>query len=725
MSNEQCSCPSALKATFEVVSRQVSLQETGESWSIIEQGIVKLAEYCNSQGYESVTEIIAGIRSLSRPLNSAISSKRTKLSGAAIKLVTDLLAGLGPAFEPLVLLFIQSLLGLCAQTNKVLTRRAKECVFAVIRGTQSPSILQYLAESANHKSASLRLVAAEGILVYLNCVKPLDIENDSRHARLLEDVIKMTARDANVEVRKAGAKMIENDSRHARLLEDVIKMAVRDANVEVRKAGAKMIDAYKALLPDRAERLHASSVPHETTGRARPVAPLLAQKITSGKPERQTRPLSSKLPRDIPPSAVRPIAVSKVSAHQSALPLCSNPAPSSIKAVVRPSVSTTQRPQQVGNMLTKARDDKPHVSEGAHRVQVPLPQTSNTETIRAIRKTAIATRIHSVSSTTAATVLPSSRTVPRPLAKAEHPVMRGTSSQIGHGLSSTEVERQTSASLRSVSASRSGQQAVGQKKPVWGGRPLTMGAKPVVKAVSSKAAESGEPPQAHTSNVVDVSRYCIDATASMCDVEIQGSHSKTPPAHRTPLSSLEGGGLCTSSDVPQFVRRSSNCLPRALKQRRDSIYIDSERLESPGDCVDVTLCDCPIRPLVSCIQRGSAPTPPSHDVSVPRNVSPPYIEVGPEGESLYWARGAKFAVCMDDTDNLGGVRVAQSQFSLDAPSVSSAPLSQSHRKARPSSQSRRLKHSRFEPTSLLSPIKEVASTSFTGHLEPVLDTLML
>ncbi|OAX39264.1 hypothetical protein K503DRAFT_865544 [Rhizopogon vinicolor AM-OR11-026] len=582
MSNKRCSSQSTLKAAFEVVSRQVSLQETEESWSTIEQGILKLTECCNSYGYESVTEIIAGIRSLSRPLNSAISSKRTKLSGAAIKLVTDLLAGLGPAFEPLVSLFILSLLGHCSQTNKVLTRRAKACVFAMIRGTQSSSILPYLAESANHKSASLRLVAAEGVLVYLNCVKPLDIENDSCHDRLLEDVIKMTA---------------------------------RDANVEVRKAGAKMVDAYKALLPDCAERLHASSVPHETTRRARPVASLLAQKVTSG---RQARPLSSKLSRDI-------------------------------RAVVRSSVSTTQRPQQVGNMLTKARDYKPHVSGGARRVQAPLPQTSSTEMTRAIRKTAVAARTHSVSSTAAATVLPSSRTVPRPLAKAEHPVTRGTSSQIGHGLSSTEVERQMSASLRSVSASRSGQQAGGQKKPVWGGRPLTKGPKPVVKAVSSKAAESREPLQAYTPNVVDMSRPCIDSTASTCDVEMQmqGSHSKPPQAHRAPLSSLEGGNLCTPSDVPQFVRRPSNRLPRALKQRRGSIYMDSERPESPGDCIDATLsesfCDRPIRPLVSCIQRGSAPTSSSHDVPAPRDVSPPYIEVGREGESLYWARGAKFA----------------------------------------------------------------------------------
>lgn len=199
----------------------MSLEETEDSWDKIEQGIVQLTQCCNNGGCEFVTEMVAGIRSLSRPLNHAMNSDRSRLSGSAIELVTALLAGLGPSFEPLVSLFLPTLLGLCARTNKVFTSRAKACIFAVIENTQLPSLLPYLAESVNHKSTFLRLVAAEGVLACLNCFNPPDIEKDTR----------------------------------VRLIEDVIKLAARDASADVRRAGKKIFEAYKALLPDRVERL--------------------------------------------------------------------------------------------------------------------------------------------------------------------------------------------------------------------------------------------------------------------------------------------------------------------------------------------------------------------------------------------------------------------------------------------------------------------------------------
>jgi len=199
----------------------VSLQET-KSWDIIEKGIVQLIQCCNNGGCDFTTDILAGIHSLSKPLNRAIISERSSISGAAIELVTTLSQRLGPSFEPLLSLFISTLLGLCARTNKVFTKRAKECVFAVIRDTQSPSILPYLAESASHKSASVRLVAAEGVLAYLNSFKTPAIKITTHLARLLGDVMKST---------------------------------LRDVSADVRKAGAKIFEIYKTLLPHRVERL--------------------------------------------------------------------------------------------------------------------------------------------------------------------------------------------------------------------------------------------------------------------------------------------------------------------------------------------------------------------------------------------------------------------------------------------------------------------------------------
>jgi hypothetical protein len=164
--------------------------------------------------------MVAGMRSLAKPLNRILNSKRSKLSGSALDLITSLLSGLGSAFDPLVSLFLPSLLGICAQTNIVLTRRAKACIFAIIRGTHSSSILPYLEKALQHKSASVRIVAAEGVLAYLTCSNPIHIENDTRRVHLLENVMKLTSRDVSA----------------------------------VRQVGKKISEACKTWLPDRVER---------------------------------------------------------------------------------------------------------------------------------------------------------------------------------------------------------------------------------------------------------------------------------------------------------------------------------------------------------------------------------------------------------------------------------------------------------------------------------------
>jgi hypothetical protein len=181
---------------------------------------VQITACCNNGGCKFPTELLAGIRSLSKTLNHAINSDRTSLSGAAIDLLTSLSTGLGPSFASLLPLFFPTLLGLCARTNKVFTTRAKLCIFAVIKDTQSTSALPCFAESLRHRAPSVRLVAAEGILMYLSCLKLPIIENVSR----------------------------------ACLLEEIIKMAARDASAEVRQAGTRIFEAYKVLSPGRVER---------------------------------------------------------------------------------------------------------------------------------------------------------------------------------------------------------------------------------------------------------------------------------------------------------------------------------------------------------------------------------------------------------------------------------------------------------------------------------------
>ncbi|OJA13313.1 hypothetical protein AZE42_10344, partial [Rhizopogon vesiculosus] len=292
-----------------------------------------------------------------------------------------------------------TLLGICARSNKVFTRRAKACIFSVITHTSSPSILPFLAESLNRQSTSLRLIAAEGVLTYVKSSNTLIIANDSR-ARLVENVIRVTAEDASADIRTAGKALFE--AYRVRLPDCVASFIASLTPIIRKRLGAAASGLTSEVL----------SSDHATTGRVRPVGSIHPQKSSSGKyPQREANPLNSQLSRDV--RAMRSITLSK--------------------------------------KVTSARQG------------TSAPVRSSTQT---------------------ATVRPSSRMRPLPMAKSEHPETRATRSRIpqlrsrGH---STEVKVQTTSQTSRI-ASRSSKEAVPQRKVVLGGGPVTKGMKPVVKA---------------------------------------------------------------------------------------------------------------------------------------------------------------------------------------------------------------------------------------------------
>jgi hypothetical protein len=327
----------------------------------------------------------------------------------------------------------------------------------------------------------------------------------------------------------------------------------------------------------------------------------------------------------------------------------------------RPAVSTNQHPQRVG----KPTNGK--------------PGTGCTVVARVIRKAGPPPPKATLANGTAAKKIPinstsalPSRTKPQPSTNAVRPATRGTSSgsaQLGsHGSSSTEVQLQVSqASRRRTVALRSNRQDIGPKKPVWGGRSVPMCTQPIVKAVSTrsklgsgaiKKEASGErlpqtitpyphpppstlplprsspssTPAPSTSTTTsylsgetvsrDVSRACLGATASSCDVKNQDACIRI---RRTPLSSIQGGSVPTpSSHVPRGVSRPSAALQRAPRRPR-RLSTRFECTQPPQDCtIDDTpsSSDRPIRPLVLCIQLGS-PLSPLSPVQVPRDVIRP------------------------------------------------------------------------------------------------------
>ncbi|KAF8170170.1 hypothetical protein K438DRAFT_1854153 [Mycena galopus ATCC 62051] len=158
---------------FESIYAHIFLPETEESWDTIARSITNLTASC---GDTEPAELLATMRSISRPLITAMNSERGRLSGVAIDLVAVVASCLGVAFEPLLPHFFPVLLTLSSRTSKVTAARARTCILTIIDVTHLPSILSYLLHDVTDKN---------------------------------EAIIRKTARDANADIRKVSRKVFE------------------------------------------------------------------------------------------------------------------------------------------------------------------------------------------------------------------------------------------------------------------------------------------------------------------------------------------------------------------------------------------------------------------------------------------------------------------------------------------------------------------------------------
>ncbi|KAJ7713959.1 clasp N terminal-domain-containing protein [Mycena maculata] len=203
--------PSAVfQQQFDSIRPDLFLPETEETWDRIARGLAALTTACDDMNMNMYTppDLVVVIRSISRPLISAMNSERGRLSGVAIDLVAVVASSLGVAFDPLLSPFFPVLLAMSSRTSKVTVARARTCILTIIEATHLPSILSYLMQSVADKSVSLRQTIVESTLACMNCFNPPDLEKDPR-AKDIEAIIRATARDANAEVRKVSKKVFE------------------------------------------------------------------------------------------------------------------------------------------------------------------------------------------------------------------------------------------------------------------------------------------------------------------------------------------------------------------------------------------------------------------------------------------------------------------------------------------------------------------------------------
>ncbi|KZT72037.1 hypothetical protein DAEQUDRAFT_53710 [Daedalea quercina L-15889] len=230
----KCQTSTEYTRQLDALRDPLSTPESEETWDSILYNISTLTALLRGNAATWPQETIVSIRPMSRSLNNAVNSERSRLSGVVIDLFAALVTIVGPAFETLLPLFLPTLLGLCSRPNKVFQSRARQCILSIIEHSHSPSVLSYFAESVKEKSVSLRLIVAECSLACLNMLNPPDLEKEPR-AREVEIMIRVTATDASADVRKVGRKIfeayklvlpsrVERCARHSMVKQDLTNM---------------------------------------------------------------------------------------------------------------------------------------------------------------------------------------------------------------------------------------------------------------------------------------------------------------------------------------------------------------------------------------------------------------------------------------------------------------------------------------------------------------------
>lgn len=194
-----------LYSHFSELSVNLHLAETEHTWQKIEQSLLHIQAITRG-GAAKFSEFVPLLKENASPINNALLSERTKLSGTAGDLLNSIAPRLGEKFEPLVAVFVPTLLLICARTNKVAVKRAEKSLHFIVKHCRPTTILAYLKEAIKDKGQGLRAVAA-GTLVLV-----LEVTEKEKLARRVTDVegcVKSGATDSNSEVRKLAKRLFE------------------------------------------------------------------------------------------------------------------------------------------------------------------------------------------------------------------------------------------------------------------------------------------------------------------------------------------------------------------------------------------------------------------------------------------------------------------------------------------------------------------------------------
>ncbi|KAG9077940.1 hypothetical protein FS749_010132, partial [Ceratobasidium sp. UAMH 11750] len=218
---ERIACTSArdLRHALDPLRSLTEQPETEENWEKISRAIQTIGALTRGGATDLDAEYIKEIRSFSGMILNSMNSERTRLANVAVDALAIIAPPLGNKFEPLISLFVPTLIKLLGRTNKVFVSRATAGLQSIISNCPHPRILIELRSMVTDKSAGLRVIVARALL---QCLTEWDWSVSSFAAKIGE-------------------------------IESFIRSTGTDSNVEVRKIARQAFDLYKEMFPDRVD----------------------------------------------------------------------------------------------------------------------------------------------------------------------------------------------------------------------------------------------------------------------------------------------------------------------------------------------------------------------------------------------------------------------------------------------------------------------------------------
>ncbi|TPX41683.1 hypothetical protein SeMB42_g05464 [Synchytrium endobioticum] len=183
-------------------------KESEDTWHLLDEALIKFHNAIQKLPSElHAPAIMAAVKKAKACIINSIMSERTRLSRTAVCLVDSLSAHLGDAFEPLVDIFVPTLLKLTTRANKLSVQLGLATLLHMVENSHIASALPKLQESLyKAKSAACRLAIHDVLLKMLSIVSPHHLE---RYSEYIETIIRDGVSDSLSESRSTARKSFE------------------------------------------------------------------------------------------------------------------------------------------------------------------------------------------------------------------------------------------------------------------------------------------------------------------------------------------------------------------------------------------------------------------------------------------------------------------------------------------------------------------------------------